>query len=151
MKSVTDSSWPDLDFETNSYPYAPKQKDSDECFDEDGNLRRLGKYNAPGFYGPEYYPSAKMNFYRTPFTTPENHIYWIQADERQTKCPSFSWLAYDNSKCQTESKFDIDQVGLFSKTFWKLAKVEDEDEDGTCYYYTIGAWDPSGFEQSCSS
>jgi len=60
LKSVTDTSYPDVDFENGN---GPKVKDADECRDENGALRPLGKYNAPGFFGPEYYPSGQFLFY----------------------------------------------------------------------------------------
>jgi len=128
IKSVTDTSYPDIDFvKGGAWSRIPKAKDGDECLDENGEVRKLGKFDSGNVYGAEFYPSASFNFYTTPFTNvddPEGLIYWIQSNERQTKCPTNSWLAFSEASCESGASFiDIDTVALPEKSLWKLNKV----------------------------
>jgi hypothetical protein len=120
-------------------------------------VRRLGKYDSGPPYTGEFFPSAALNFFETPFTNkddPEGWIYWIQSNDRQTKCPDFSWLAVNNDECASgEARLDIHQVSIVEKTLWKLSKKTSVDKYlGTdCVYYTIDAWDPPFAELACST
>jgi hypothetical protein len=100
------------------------------------------------------YDSGKWLFYETQYTNEENRIYWIQAFERKTLCPEYSFLAWSNEECELGSeRFDLGQVSFFEKTFWEVEKhsAVDTASQEACVYYTINAWDPPGQEGACSS
>ena len=122
LKSVLDSSIPDYDFEKSLRNPPRKIKDTEECFDEDNNMRALGKYNAGTTYSPDMFPSAYFSFFRTPFTNeldPEGLIYWIANTRRTYECPDNSFLAYNNGECETgETHIALEQLGNVGKTFW---------------------------------
>jgi hypothetical protein len=62
-------------------------------------------------------------------------------------------LTYIDDKCETGNpRLELESLSLVEKRMWKLTKNYAMDVAGfECVYYTIGAWDPSGFEGACSA
>ena len=94
MVSVTDSSFPDIDYGNGA---TPKPDDVFPCLDQYMVPYEVIKVSL-GSSSPSLQQAWSM--YQTPYTINGKRIYWIQSPLRATQCPLNSWLAWDDADCQ---------------------------------------------------
>lgn len=94
MVSVTDSSFPDIDYGNGS---TPKPDDILPCLDQYFVPYEVIKVSLGS-------ASAQMqqrwNLYQTPYTVYGQQIYWIQSPLRASQCPENSFIAWDDAECE---------------------------------------------------